>query len=192
MSILTKPIAITIMLVACAMASLTSCTKNTAPSENTQALSTDPVSEYVFNRETSKVYLTVNDKERQDITDYIVSVSDGIPYVTAEGISDIYGLKFKTVTDDEGEEFKGLLKSEKMLDTGGDLLCLTSDEYKLIFQDGNRMFTVNGMPAMLDGSCMKTEDEKYSIPLTSLTFIFGYSSLGASVNGDDIIYTIAE
>ena len=89
-------------------------------------------------------------------------------------------------------EFKEMLSNERMLDTGGSLLCLLNDDHTLIFQDGNKMFTVDGIPAMLDGACMKMEDEKYSIPMTSLTFIFGYGSIGTSVNGDDLIYTMAQ
>ena len=173
---------------------LTACSGNKAAEATTEEnmLSTDPVSNYVFNKDTSKVYLSINGGEQKDVTEYVVNVSDGVLFLTSEGIADTFDLKYKEVTEDEEAEFKEMLSNERMLDTGGSLLCLLNDDHTLIFQDGNKMFTVDGIPAMLDSACMKLEDEKYSIPMTSLTFIFGYGSIGTSVNGDDLIYTMAQ
>lgn len=161
-----------------------------APTE--ESLSTDAVSNYVFNKETSHIYVGINGAEKKDITEYTVNVSDGVLYLTSEGIAEVFGLSHKELTEDETNAFKEILKKERMIDTGGSLLCLVDNAHTLIFQDGNKMFTVDEIPAMLDGACVKLENEKYSIPLTSLTFIFGYGSIATSVQGDDLIYSMAE
>lgn len=186
-----KVFALTLLTGACL---LTACSGNKEVENATEGstLSTDLVSNYVFNKDTSKVYLSLNGGEQKDITEYVVNVSDGVLFLTSEGIADTFDLKYKEITEDEKTEFKEMLSNERMLDTGGSLLCLLNDDHVLIFQDGNKMFTVDGIPAMLDGVCMKMEDEKYSIPMTSLTFVFGYGSIGTSVNGDDLIYTMAQ
>ena len=54
------------------------------------------------------------------------------------------------------------------------------------------MFTVDKVPAMLDSACLKLDTEEFSIPMTSLAFIFGYGSIGTSIQGDSIIYSLSQ
>lgn len=176
----------------CFMSGCSNKSNMESTAEETESLSTDAVDNFVFNRDTSKVVLIKNGEDQTDITENTVNVSGGILYLTSEGIAEAFDLKHKEITEDEKESFLATLNAENMADTGGDLLCLVNDEHTLIFQDGNRMFTVDKVPAMLDSACLKLDTEEFSIPMTSLAFIFGYGSIGTSIQGDSIIYSLSQ
>lgn len=165
--------------------------KNTVNVATPDAPSTvESVEKYIYNEETSKIYLTENGEDKQDITEYATGVSEGTLYLKTEGVAKVFGLNAKVLTQEEKDNFISKVKEEKLSDTGGEIIALSNADHELIFQEGNRMFVIDGKAAMLDGSCIANEYGTYSVPLTSLVFVFGYNSLGSSVQGDSITYTL--
>lgn len=174
-----------------AIAILSGCSKKGAEIETEDpTISTSDVREFKMGAETSKVYFKKNTEEKIDITSFVTNVINGVLYLEPDGLRFMFDLGSRDVTDEEKEAFESLVEESGMSYIDAGFICLADQEHSVIFQNGSKLYLFDGKARMLDAPCIQTENGKYSIPITDLVFSFGYDSLGATVNGDSIIYTL--
>lgn len=161
------------------------------PSETeTTAVSTGNVREYVFEQDESRVYIVKNGDEKNDITSFVTNIIQGDLYLSPDGIRYLFDLGLRDTTEEERELFTAKLKENNFAVTEGSFLCLSSSAHTLVFQDGSKLYLLDGNDRMLDSPCIKVDNHRFSIPVIDLVFAFGYDSMSSSLDGKDIIYTL--
>ena len=180
------------ILLSCLM--LTGCGKSfpshTPSNAEDTTISTGQVEDFVLSPETSHVYITENAEDQDDITSYVTGISNGTLYLDLEGIGHVFRLDPKEPEKETILLYQETAKMQQMADTGGELFVLKNGNHELVFQEGSELFLADKRPGRLGGACVEVSAGRYSIPLTNLVFALGYDSLGASVQGDSIVYTL--
>lgn len=156
----------------------------------TSANSTGDVREYSFETESSKVFLTTNSGERNDITSFVTDIVQGDLYLNADGLRYIFSLGERSIKTEEQLCFEQITRENGYTVTNGKYLCLSSHDHTLIFQEGSKLYLFDGNVRMLDAPCISLENDVFSIPVADLIFAFGYDSFGATLDGESIIYTL--
>lgn len=179
----------------CLAAALSGCTKKTIPdlsTETTEVASPSDVRTFQINPETSKIYFQKNSQEKYDITSFTTNIIDGELYLNPDGIRFIFDLGEREIKPGEKQEFQDAIHNIGLSELTGEYICLSNQEHTLIFQEGYNIYLCDGSVRMLISPCIKLESGEYSIPITDLVFSMGHDSLGTTVNGDAIYYTLID
>lgn len=165
-------------------------TSHTPSDAEEPSISTGRVEDFVMSPETSRIYITENTDDKDDITSYVTGVSEGTLYLDLEGVAHIFKLDRKEPDKEAQLLYQEALNQQEMMDTEGQLFVLQNGNHQLIFQEGSELFLTDKRPGRLGGACVEVSAGRYSVPLTNIVFALGYDSLGASVQGDSMVYTL--
>lgn len=171
-------------LTACGKAKIADVSNNTIPITN--------VSDYVFSDNNSKVYISFNGgDERTEITKYVTNYNNGDIYINEVGLENLFGLSEENVNEEEIKAFDRNEKNNNLASSPDASYLKFVNDYKIIImKEGSRLYLVNGEARVLNSSVIKLEDGHYSLPFMNIAFDYGYTTIGTSVKGDSLIYSL--
>lgn len=161
--------------------------------DKTAQESSASISDFNYVKETSKSYLVFNGdmSTKTDVSKYITNYKGGDLFINEDGLEKLFGLTESETSEalikqyDEEEKDNSLAS-----DPDGAYLYFTNDSRSFLFKEGSKLYLADGQTEMLSAVVVKQDDGHYSFPLMNIIFDFGYDTVGTSIKGNSVIYSL--